>query len=324
MFKKILSANRGEIALRVMRCGPGRMGIGCCPRSASNATANAIMCAWQTNLSASARLLAANPTVDSVDHRRVRNSPGAEAIHPGYALFLSETTRRGLCADRRRPRPDFIGTPQAAHIRSHGRQDHRQRHYEQGLACPASWSDGRCAHWPTPSVSGEEIGYSGDHQRATRGWWWQGHESGETAAENGRAFRLPAPKGKSNFRQRRSLYREYLTTRATSKFRCSDDGKVALSMLANATCSLATPPPEGSFEEAPGPSITAGRTCAYARSVQIAMANINYMARARSNSCMKNGDSISIEMKHAFGRSNTPSPKHLWGRRWCANKFAVA
>jgi 3-methylcrotonyl-CoA carboxylase alpha subunit len=114
MFNKILIANRGEIACRIMRTAQ-RLGIRCVAVY-SEADANALHVA----LADEAFCIGAAPSIDSYLRGErilaIAQQTGAQAIHPGYG-FLSENAefaaacaQAGIC---------FIGPPPAA-IRAMG------------------------------------------------------------------------------------------------------------------------------------------------------------------------------------------------------------
>ena len=113
VFKKILIANRGEIACRIMRDVPRASAS---PPSPSTPTPTATRCtcamadeAVLHRPGAAARELPRRSTRSS----RPRSRPGADAIHPGYG-FLSENAAfaealRGGRHRLHRPTPEAIG-----------------------------------------------------------------------------------------------------------------------------------------------------------------------------------------------------------------------
>ena len=126
MFKKVLIANRGEIAVRIMRACQERGLTTVAVYSDADRTALHVRYAdeayrigpppaRESYLNASAIIAAA--------HRS-----GAEAIHPGYG-FLSE--KRGLRAGRagRRPR---VGGPVAGRHPGDGRQGGGAADHDRG------------------------------------------------------------------------------------------------------------------------------------------------------------------------------------------------
>ncbi len=98
MFRKILIANRGEIACRVIRTGqaPGHRARS---RSIPSRRATRCMSSWPTRRCASAPRRPRESYLDIDEVIAAARATGAEAIHPGYG-FLSENAalRRGLRA----------------------------------------------------------------------------------------------------------------------------------------------------------------------------------------------------------------------------------
>ena len=120
MFQKVLIANRGEIALRMLRACK-ELGI---QTVAVHSTADAN--AMHVRLADESVCIGPPPAKDSY-----LNIPsilaaceitGADAVHPGYG-FLSENARFARILTEHKI--TFIG-PSEHHIRDHGRQDHGQ------------------------------------------------------------------------------------------------------------------------------------------------------------------------------------------------------
>jgi hypothetical protein len=141
MFDKILIANRGEIALRVIRACR-EMGI----RSvAVHSTADAD--AMHVRMADESVCIGPPPSSQSYLSIPAIISAceitGAQAIHPGYG-FLSENAQ--LRADRRGSR-DHLHRPLGRAYPHHGRQDHRQGHdAETGRALRPGLGRRRAGH----------------------------------------------------------------------------------------------------------------------------------------------------------------------------------
>ncbi len=135
MFKKILIANRGEIACRVIKTAR-RMGI-----ATVAVYSDADKDALHVEMADEAVHIGAAPAaqsylLDRQDHRRLPRQTGAEAVHPGYG-FLSERAAfpEALAAEG----IVFIG-PEPARHRGDGRQDRdprRPRPPPRSRPCPA-------------------------------------------------------------------------------------------------------------------------------------------------------------------------------------------
>ena len=108
MFKKILIANRGEIALRVIRACR-ELGIKTVAVHSARPTATACTSATPTRTSASARRRRKQSYLNISAIISAAEITGADAIHPGYG-FLSENAHfaevlAGVPADLHRPAP---------------------------------------------------------------------------------------------------------------------------------------------------------------------------------------------------------------------------
>ena len=121
MFNKILIANRGEIACRVIRTAR-KMGI-----ATVAVYSDADRDALHVKLADEAVHIGPPPAAQSLSRRSTRSSrrsqaTGAEAVHPGYG-FLSEKAQ--LCR-RRWTRRRRLHRPAGRRHRGDGRQDHLQ------------------------------------------------------------------------------------------------------------------------------------------------------------------------------------------------------
>ena len=131
MFDKILIANRGEVALRILRAAK-ELGIA---TVAVHSTADAN--AMHVRLADESVCIGPPPARESY-----LNIPaliaaceitGADAVHPGYG-FLSENARFAEVLDEHGIA--FIGPKRRAHPH-HGRQDRGQAHRQARSASPA-------------------------------------------------------------------------------------------------------------------------------------------------------------------------------------------
>ncbi len=121
MFKSLLIANRGEIAVRVMRTAK-RMGVRTIAVY-SDADANALHVAMADQAVRIGPAPAKESYLDiAVIIAAARQATGADAIHPGYG-FLSENAEFAeACA---KARIIFVGPPARGHPR-HGVEGSRQ------------------------------------------------------------------------------------------------------------------------------------------------------------------------------------------------------
>ena len=288
MFKKILIANRGEIALRVIRAAR-EMGIGSVAvHSTADADAMHVRMAdesvcigppnsQQSYLSIPAIIAACEIT-------------GAEAIHPGYG-FLSENASfvqviedHGLT---------FIG-PTAEHIRVMGDKiTAKDTMKALGVPCVPG-SDGGVQTLEDARRIGEEVGYP-VIIKATAGGGGKGMKVAQTAAEMESAFMTARAEGKSNFGNDEVYIEKYLTTPRHIEIQVFGDGKGKAVHLGERDCSLQRRH-QKVFEEAPGPSISAEERATIGKVCADACANINYIGAGTIEFLYENGEFYFIEM----------------------------
>ncbi|MCF7747564.1 acetyl-CoA carboxylase biotin carboxylase subunit [Sulfitobacter sp. M39] len=288
MFKKILVANRGEIALRVIRAAR-EMGIGSVAvhstadsdamhvRMADESVCIGPPSSQQSYLSIPSIIAACEIT-------------GAEAIHPGYG-FLSENA--GFVQIVEDHDLTFIG-PTAEHIRVMGDKiTAKDTMKELGVPCVPG-SDGGVPTLADAKRIGEEIGYP-VIIKATAGGGGKGMKVAQSAAEMERAFMTARAEGKSNFGNDEVYIEKYLTTPRHIEIQVFGDGKGRAVHLGERDCSLQRRH-QKVFEEAPGPSITAEERARIGKVCADAMANINYIGAGTIEFLYENGEFYFIEM----------------------------
>ncbi len=288
MFKKILIANRGEIALRVIRAAR-EMGIGSVAvhstadsdamhvRMADESVCIGPPSSQQSYLSIPAIIAACEIT-------------GAEAIHPGYG-FLSENA--GFVQIVEDHGLTFIG-PTAAHIRIMGDKiTAKNTMKELGVPCVPG-SDGGVPTLEDAKRVGAEIGYP-VIIKATAGGGGKGMKVAQTAADMERAFMTARAEGKSNFGNDEVYIEKYLTTPRHIEIQVFGDGKGRAVHLGERDCSLQRRH-QKVFEEAPGPSISDSERARIGKVCADAMANINYIGAGTIEFLYENGEFYFIEM----------------------------
>ena len=288
MFKKILVANRGEIALRVIRAAR-EMGIGSVAvhstadsdamhvRMADESVCIGPPSSQQSYLSIPSIIAACEIT-------------GAEAIHPGYG-FLSENA--GFVQIVEDHDLTFIG-PTAEHIRIMGDKiTAKDTMKELGVPCVPG-SDGGVPTLADAKRIGDEIGYP-VIIKATAGGGGEGMKVAQSAAEMERAFMTARAEGKSNFGNDEVYIEKYLTTPRHIEIQVFGDGKGRAVHLGERDCSLQRRH-QKVFEEAPGPSITAEERARIGKVCADAMANINYIGAGTIEFLYENGEFYFIEM----------------------------
>jgi len=288
MFKKILVANRGEIALRVIRAAR-EMGIGSVAvhstadsdamhvRMADESVCIGPPSSQQSYLSIPSIIAACEIT-------------GAEAIHPGYG-FLSENS--GFVQIVEDHGLTFIG-PRAAHIRIMGDKiTAKDTMKELGVPCVPG-SDGGVPTLADAKRIGDEIGYP-VIIKATAGGGGKGMKVAQSAADMERAFMTARAEGKSNFGNDEVYIEKYLTTPRHIEIQVFGDGKGGAVHLGERDCSLQRRH-QKVFEEAPGPSITAEERARIGKVCADAMANIRYSGAGTIEFLYENGEFYFIEM----------------------------
>ena len=288
MFDKILIANRGEIALRVIRACR-EMGIRSVAvhstadsdamhvRMADEAICIGPPLATESYLSVPAIISACEIT-------------GAQAIHPGYG-FLSENANFVQIVEDHDLA--FIG-PTAEHIRVMGDKiTAKDTMKALGVPCVPG-SDGGVDTLEDAQRIGEEIGYP-VIIKATAGGGGKGMKVAQTAADMKSAFQTARAEGKSNFGNPEVYIEKYLTTPRHIEIQVFGDGKGNAVHLGERDCSLQRRH-QKVFEEAPGPAIDAQTRARIGKICADAVANINYIGAGTIEFLYENGEFYLIEM----------------------------
>jgi len=288
MFNKILVANRGEIALRVIRAAR-EMGIGSVAvHSTADSDAMHVRMADES--------VCIGPPSSALSYLSVPaiiaacEITGAEAIHPGYG-FLSEN------ADFVQVVQDhgitFIG-PTAEHIRVMGDKiTAKDTMKALGVPCVPG-SDGGVPTLEDAKRIGKEIGYP-VIIKATAGGGGKGMKVAKTAQDMEKAFQTARAEGKSNFGNDEVYIEKYLTTPRHIEIQVFGDGKGRAVHLGERDCSLQRRH-QKVFEEAPGPSIKPEERARIGKVCADAVANINYIGAGTIEFLYENGEFYFIEM----------------------------
>jgi acetyl-CoA carboxylase biotin carboxylase subunit len=288
MFNKILIANRGEIALRVIRACR-EMGIG---SVAVHSTADAD--AMHVRMADESVCIGPAPSpLSYLNFPAIISAceiTGAQAIHPGYG-FLSENAQfvqvvedHGLT---------FIG-PTAQHIRTMGDKiTAKDTMKALGVPCVPG-SPGGVDTVEDALKIGEEFGYP-VIIKATAGGGGKGMKVANSADEMKSAFQTARAEGKSNFGNPEVYIEKYLTTPRHIEIQVFGDGKGKAVHLGERDCSLQRRH-QKVFEEAPGPSITPEERAKIGKVCADACANINYIGAGTIEFLYENGEFYFIEM----------------------------
>jgi acetyl-CoA carboxylase biotin carboxylase subunit len=288
MFEKILIANRGEIALRVIRACR-EMGIRCV---AVHSTADSD--AMHVRMADESVCIGPPPSSDSYLSIPAIISAceisGAQAIHPGYG-FLSENAKfvqiledHGLT---------FIG-PTAEHIRIMGDKiTAKDTMKALGVPCVPG-SDGGVSTLEQAKKIGNEIGYP-VIIKATAGGGGRGMKVAKSAPEMEQAFMTARAEGKAAFGNDEVYIEKYLTTPRHIEIQVFGDGKGQAVHLGERDCSLQRRH-QKVFEEAPGPSISEKQRSAIGKVCADAVAKINYIGAGTIEFLYENDEFYFIEM----------------------------
>ena len=288
MFDKILVANRGEIALRVIRAAR-EMGIkSVAVHSTADTDAMHVRMADES--------VCIGPAAGSDSYLSVPalvaacEITGAQAIHPGYG-FLSENAKFVQILEDHEIA--FIG-PTAEHIRIMGDKiTAKETMKKLGVPCVPG-SAGGVPDIETARKVGAEVGYP-IIIKATAGGGGRGMKVAETAADLDIAFSTARSEGKSVFGNDEVYIEKYLGNPRHIEVQVFGDGKGGAVHLGERDCSLQRRH-QKVFEEAPGPSIDAATRAKIGKICADAIAGINYIGAGTIEFLFENGEFYFIEM----------------------------
>jgi acetyl-CoA carboxylase biotin carboxylase subunit len=288
MFEKILIANRGEIALRVIRACK-EMGI---KSVAVHSVADAD--AMHVRMADESVCIGPNPSSQSYLSIPAIVSAceitGAQAIHPGYG-FLSENAAfvqvledHGIT---------FIG-PSAEHIRIMGDKI-TAKDTAKRLGIPVvPGSDGGVADIAAARRVAVEIGYP-VIIKATAGGGGRGMKVARTEDELEIAFRTARSEAKAAFGNDEVYIEKYLQKPRHIEIQVFGDGRGHAVHLGERDCSLQRRH-QKVFEEAPGPVIDAATRARIGQVCADAVAQINYIGAGTIEFLYEDGEFYFIEM----------------------------
>ena len=287
-FDKILIANRGEIALRVIRAAR-EMGI----RSvAVHSTADAD--AMHVRMADESVCIGPAPGTDS--YLSIPNIiaaceiTGAQAVHPGYG-FLSENARFVQILEDHQI--TFIG-PSAEHIRMMGDKI-TAKETAKNLGIPVvPGSEGGVPDLDTARALAAEMGYP-VIIKATAGGGGRGMKVAQTEREIETAFRTARSEAKAAFGNDEVYMEKYLQKPRHIEVQVFGDGKGGGVHLGERDCSLQRRH-QKVFEEAPGPAITAEQRAEIGGICARAVAEMGYSGAGTVEFLYEDGGFYFIEM----------------------------
>ena len=288
MFNKILIANRGEIALRVIRACR-EMGIkSVAVHSTADSDAMHVRMADESVCIGPAAGTASYLSMPAII--AACEITGAEAIHPGYG-FLSENAKFVQIVEDHSL--VFIG-PTAEHIRIMGDKiTAKDTMKDLGVPCVPG-SDGGVPDVNSAKKIGAEIGYP-VIIKATAGGGGRGMKVAKTEGEMEQAFMTARAEGKAAFGNDEVYIEKYLTTPRHIEIQVFGDGKGTAVHLGERDCSLQRRH-QKVFEEAPGPCITPEEREKIGKICADAVAKINYIGAGTIEFLYENGEFYFIEM----------------------------
>ncbi|NNL35701.1 MAG: acetyl-CoA carboxylase biotin carboxylase subunit [Silicimonas sp.] len=288
MFDKILVANRGEIALRVIRACR-EMGIkSVAVHSTADTDAMHVRMADES--------VCIGPPPGSQSYLSVPaiisacEITGAQAIHPGYG-FLSENASFVQVVEDHEI--TFIG-PSAEHIRIMGDKI-TAKETARNLGIPVvPGSDGGVPTLEDARAIGEQFGYP-VIVKATAGGGGRGMKLAKTAADMENAFRTARSESKAAFGNDEVYIEKYLVKPRHIEIQVFGDGKGNAVHLGERDCSLQRRH-QKVFEEAPGPSISSEDRARIGKICADAVAQINYIGAGTVEFLYEDGEFYFIEM----------------------------
>jgi len=288
MFDKILIANRGEIALRVLRTCK-ELGV---PTVAVHSTADAD--AMHVRLADESVCIGPPTARDSY-----LNIPallaaceitGADAVHPGYG-FLSENARFAEILEEHNVQ--FIG-PKASHIRLMGDKIEAKRTARR-LGIPVvPGSEGGVASDQEALSIARDIGFP-VLIKAAAGGGGRGMKVAHSQAEIGAALATARAEAKAAFGDDTVYLEKYLARPRHIEIQVLGDGRGRAIHLGERDCSLQRRH-QKVWEEGPSPALNAAARSAIGETVAKAMRELQYLGVGTVEFLYENGTFAFIEM----------------------------
>jgi len=288
MFDKILIANRGEIALRVLRACK-ELGI---PTVAVHSTADAD--AMHVRLAEESVCIGPPPAKDSY-----LNIPsllaaceitGADAVHPGYG-FLSENARFAeILAEHN---VDFIG-PKPEHIRLMGDKIEAKRTAKR-LGIPVvPGSDGAVTNDGDAIALARQIGFP-ILVKASAGGGGRGMKLAHSTDDLAAALATARAEARAAFGDDAVYLEKYLERPRHIEIQVLGDGRGRAIHLGERDCSLQRRH-QKVWEEGPSPALNNGARDAIGETVAKAMRDMNYLGVGTVEFLYEDGQFYFIEM----------------------------
>jgi len=315
MFEKILIANRGEIALRVIRACQ-EMGI---KSVAVHSTADTD--AMHVRMADESICIGPAPSSESYLSKAAIISAceitGAQAVHPGYG-FLSENAAFAQALEDHGL--TFIG-PSAEHIRVMGDKI-TAKETAKALGIPVvPGSDGGVPDYETAIGVAANIGFP-VIIKATAGGGGRGMKVAKNAEELEIAFRTARSEARNAFGNDEVYIEKYLQKPRHIEVQVFGDGKGKAVHLGERDCSLQRRH-QKVFEEAPGPSITPKMRAEIGKVCADAVSKINYIGAGTVEFLYEDGKFYFIEMNTRL-QVEHPVTEYIFGVDLVREQIRVA
>jgi acetyl-CoA carboxylase biotin carboxylase subunit len=288
VFEKILIANRGEIALRVLRACK-ELGVA---TVAVHSTADAD--AMHVRLADESVCIGPPPARESYLNiysiLAACEITGADAVHPGYG-FLSENARFAEILNEHGIH--FIG-PKAEHIRLMGDKIEAKRTARR-LGIPVvPGSDGAITSDAQAFAAAETIGFP-VLVKAAAGGGGRGMKVARTADDLSNALATARSEAKAAFGDDAVYLEKYLELPRHIEIQVLGDGRGDAIHLGERDCSLQRRH-QKVWEESPSPALNAGARDKIGQTVAAAMRELNYLGVGTVEFLYENGAFYFIEM----------------------------
>ncbi len=315
MFDKILIANRGEIALRVIRACR-EMGI---TSVAVHSTADSD--AMHVRMADESVCIGPAPSIDSYLSKAAIISAceitGAQAVHPGYGFLSENASFSQALADHG---IIFIG-PTAEHIRIMGDKI-TAKETAKALGIPVvPGSDGGVADYESAIGVAANIGFP-VIIKATAGGGGRGMKVAHNPEQLEIAFRTARAEAKVAFGNDEVYIEKYLTTPRHIEIQVFGDGKGKAVHLGERDCSLQRRH-QKVLEEAPGPTITPEQRARIGKVCADAVAAINYIGAGTVEFLFENDEFYFIEMNTRL-QVEHPVTEYIFGVDLVREQIRVA
>ena len=315
MFDKILIANRGEIALRVIRACR-EMGIkSVAVHSTADSDAMHVRMADESvciGPPSSTQSYLSIPAIISACE-----ITGAQAIHPGYG-FLSENANFVQIVEDHDL--TFIG-PSAAHIRQMGDKiTAKDTAKALGIPCVPG-SDGGVPDYETAKKVAADMGYP-VIIKATAGGGGRGMKVALSEDELEVAFRTARSEGKAAFGNDEVYMEKYLQRPRHIEIQVFGDGKGNGVHLGERDCSLQRRH-QKVFEEAPGPCIIPEERAKIGKICADAIGKMGYSGAGTIEFLYEDGEFYFIEMNTRL-QVEHPVTEAIFGQDLVREQIRVA